>query len=101
MSSSLENKVVLITGGTLGTATARSLASAGAKIAFIYHSNASVAEKAIASFHGQGHKAYAADLRTEASIKKVFETVKADYGKIDIAINNVGKVLKRPIVDLT
>lgn len=101
MSASLENKVVIITGGVLGTATARLLASNGAKIAFIYHSNAAAADKALATFPGQGHKSYGADLRTEAAIEKVFKAVKADFGKIDIAINNVGKVLKRPIIDLT
>lgn len=101
MSSSLRDSVVLITGGALGSATARALASAGAKIAYVYHSNASSAEKAIASLSGSGHKAYSADLRTEAAVKKLFEAVKADFGKIHIAVNNVGKVLKRPIVDLS
>lgn len=101
MSTSLENKVVIITGGALGTATARLLASLGAKIAFVFHTDVPAAEKTVASFSGQGHKAYGADLRTEAAVEKVFKDVKSDFGKIDIAINNVGKVLKRPITDLT
>ncbi|PWN38461.1 putative short-chain dehydrogenase [Meira miltonrushii] len=99
--SSLQDKVVLITGGALGAVTAELLSKNGAKIAYVYHANVKAAEDAIRKLTGQGHEGYQADLRTEASIKDVFEKVKKDFGKIDIAINNVGKVIKKPIVNIS
>lgn len=98
--SSLQNKIVLITGGALGAVTAQLLAKEGAKIAYIYHANVKAAEQAIQNLPGQGHKGYQADLRSESTIKSIFENVKKDFGKIDIAINNVGMVLKKAIVDI-
>lgn len=98
--ASLEGKTVLITGGALGTATAQVLAVRGAVIAYVFHTNESAAKQAISSLPNKGHRVYQADLRSEASIKRTFEMVKKDYGKIHIAINNVGKVLKKPISDV-
>ena len=34
-------------------------------------------------------------------VKKLFDDVVEKFGKVNIAINNVGKVLKKPIVETT
>lgn len=38
---------------------------------------------------------------TITEVKKLFNEVVATFGKLNIAINNVGKVLKKPIVETT
>jgi NAD(P)-dependent dehydrogenase (short-subunit alcohol dehydrogenase family) len=40
-------------------------------------------------------------LTTEAAVNKLFEWVKKDFGKIDIVVNTVGKVLKKPIREIS
>lgn len=103
---SLVGKNVIITGGALGAATAELFAHEGATIAYVYHTRPEVAEKIVsglATSHGQKHASYQADLRTEAEVKKVFEQAQAAFPhqQIHIAINNVGKVLKKPIADIS
>ncbi|MNM98746.1 3-oxoacyl-[acyl-carrier-protein] reductase FabG [compost metagenome] len=44
---------------------------------------------------------FQADLTNIENISKLFDTAVLQYGGIDIAINTVGKVLKKPIVDTT
>jgi len=34
-------------------------------------------------------------------VKKLFDEVVARFGELNIAVNNVGKVLKKPIIDTT
>ncbi|WP_339070219.1 SDR family oxidoreductase [Pseudomonas idahonensis] len=105
---SLNNKVVLIAGGVknLGGLIARDLASHGAKaVAVHYNSSASQAdaERTLAALKDLGVEAHAwqADLTSASAVERLFSEVKARFGKIDIAINTVGKVLKKPIVDIS
>ncbi|MDP9505936.1 SDR family oxidoreductase [Pseudomonas protegens] len=105
---SLNNKVVLIAGGVknLGGLIARDLASHGAKaVAVHYNSSASQAdaERTLAALKDLGVEAHAwqADLTRASAVERLFSEVKARFGKIDIAINTVGKVLKKPIVEIS
>lgn len=34
-------------------------------------------------------------------MEKLFQDVLKDFGKVDIAVNNVGKVLKKPITEIS
>lgn len=79
-SHSIEGKVVLIAGGAknLGGLIARDLAQQGAKAVAIQ-----------------------ADLTTAAAVEKLFADAIAAVGKPDIAINTVGKVLKKPITEIS
>jgi len=38
---------------------------------------------------------------TGPEVKKLFDEVVATFGELNIAVNNVGKVLKKPIVETT
>ncbi|MCX2560346.1 SDR family oxidoreductase [Acetobacter farinalis] len=103
---SIKGKIALITGGAknLGGLIARDLAAHGAKaIAIHYNSDASRAdaEKTLADLKAAGVKAVAfqADLTTAGACAKLFADTIAAIGKPDIAINTVGKVLKKPIAD--
>lgn len=92
---SLKGKVILITGGVLGECTAALLAKEGGTIALSYNS------KPPKGTFGEGFKAFQADLRTEAGVESLFKAVKQAYGRVDIAINNSGKVLKKAIGEIT
>ncbi|MCG0996703.1 SDR family oxidoreductase [Acetobacter persici] len=102
----LKGKTVLITGGAknLGGLIARDLAAHGVKaVAIHYNSDASTpdAENTLADLKAAGVQAVAlqADLTTAAANSKLFADTIAAIGKPDIAINTVGKVLKKPIAE--
>lgn len=103
----LNGKVVLIAGGgkNLGGLLSRNLAAKGAKVAIHYNSEQTRpdAEQTLAAIKQSGGDAFLfqADLTQIANIKKLFEETKSKYGGIDIAINTVGRVLKKPFVDTT
>ncbi|RBJ63648.1 short-chain dehydrogenase, partial [Pseudomonas sp. MWU12-2534b] len=105
---SLNNKVVLIAGGVknLGGLIARDLASHGARaVAVHYNSDASQADaqstlEALKALGVEAHAWPAARPRAGAG-ERLCREVKARFGKIDIAINTVGKVLKKPIIEIS
>ncbi|MBB4805265.1 NAD(P)-dependent dehydrogenase (short-subunit alcohol dehydrogenase family) [Chryseobacterium defluvii] len=103
----LNGKVVLIAGGgkNLGGLLSRDFASKGAKLAIHYNSESSreESEKTLAEVKALGAEAFLfqGDLTKIENITRLFdETVKA-FGGIDIAINTVGMVLKKPFVETT
>lgn len=105
---SIKGKTVLIAGGAknLGGLIARDLAEQGARaIAIHYHSDSSQAQaqetiKAIQAA-GAHAAAFQADLRSAAAMEKLFADTVAVIGRPDIAINTVGKVLKKPLTDVS
>jgi NAD(P)-dependent dehydrogenase (short-subunit alcohol dehydrogenase family) len=90
----LTGKVALITGASsgIGAATAMAFKELGAKIAIGYNRNRDGAEK-IAS--ATGALAIHADVRDEGGIKTLVDTTAAQYGPIDILINNAGSLVER------
>lgn len=105
----LSGKVALITGGVknLGGEIAKEFAAIGASLALHYNSPSSKDEaaklkKAMASSYPDCKvQFYQADLTTEAAVDKLFASVMKDFGRIDIVVNTVGKVLKKPITEIT
>ena len=87
----LDGKVALITGGSrgIGAALVRSLAAAGARIAFTYRSSAGPAD-ALADELGKGVRAYQSDAADFAAAEQLIKTVVADLGGLNILINNAG-----------
>lgn len=105
---SIKGKTVLIAGGgkNLGGLIARDLAEQGARaIAIHYNSPASAAETeaTLAAIRAAGAEAVAfqADLTSAASMEKLFADTIAAVGRPDIAINTVGKVLKKPFTEIS
>jgi NAD(P)-dependent dehydrogenase (short-subunit alcohol dehydrogenase family) len=103
----LKGKVVLIAGGAknLGGLISRNLAAKGAKLAIHYNSDKTKAEaeKTLADIKAGGGEAILlqGDLTKVGNVQKLFADAKARFGGIDIAINTVGMVLKKPFVDTT
>lgn len=105
--NNLHGKVVLIAGGAknLGGLLSRNFAKKGAKVAIHYNSDTtkSDAEKTLTEITSAGGEAFLfqADLTKVNNIKKLFDETKSKFGGIDIAINTVGMVLKKPFLDTT
>lgn len=104
----MQGQYVLIAGGAknLGGLIARNFAAAGAAgVAIHYHSAATRADAqaTAAAITASGAKALTiqADLTQVAEIRRLFAETLAAFGAIDIAINTVGQVLKKPLVDTT
>ncbi len=105
---SIKGKTVLIAGGAknLGGLIARDLAHHGAKaIAVHYNSGAAKADAdaTVAAIKAAGAEAVAfqANLTTAGAMEKLFADAVAAIGRPDIAINTVGKVLKKPILQIS
>lgn len=105
---SITGKTALITGGAknLGGLIARDLAKQGAAVVVIhYHSPASAADAkaTLEAVQRAGAKGFAfqADLTQPGAVTDLFEKTMQAAGSLDIAINTVGKVLKKPIADTT
>ena len=105
---SIKGKVVLIAGGAknLGGLIARDLAQHGAKaVAIHYNSPATkaAADETVAAVKAAGAQAVAiqADLTSAGAVEQLFAEAVAAVGRPDIAINTVGKVLKKPLVDIS
>ena len=90
----LENKVALITGGSrgIGKGIVEVFAAQGAHVAFTYNSSAEAAN-AMAdelSQNGVKVKAYQSDAAQFDQAESLVAQVLADFGSIDILINNAG-----------
>jgi NAD(P)-dependent dehydrogenase (short-subunit alcohol dehydrogenase family) len=106
MDRTLRDKVVLIAGGAknLGGLIARDLASHGARAVAVHYHGAgtlpAVAETlAAVRAAGAEAQAFQGDLTDAAAVERLFTEVRARFGGIDIAINTVGKVLKKSIAE--
>ena len=104
----LTGKTVLIAGGAknLGGLIARDFARHGARAIAIHYNSAATQQdadatvQAIRAAGAQAH-AFQADLTSAAAMEKLFSDVVAAVGRPDIAINTVGKVLKKPMAEVT
>lgn len=103
----LNEKVILIAGGAknLGGLISRQFADNGAKIVVHYNSAATKndADMTVQAILNNGGEAIAlqGDLTQAANVTALFEQAKQRFGGIDIAVNTVGKVLRKPIIDTT
>ncbi|MFD1771155.1 SDR family oxidoreductase [Sphingobacterium suaedae] len=103
----LKGKVVLIAGGAknLGGLLSLDLAAKGAKVVIHYNSEHTkeAAENTLAAIHGVGGEAilFQADLTKVENIQRLFAAGVEHFGGIDIGINTVGMVLKKPFLNTT
>lgn len=97
----LQNKVVLVTGGSsgIGKAIAKRLAREGATIAIVASSQISKANEAAKEIIAEGGKAkgYVADVRDSSEVTKLVAAVNEQHGSIDILVNSAGIFLPTPI----
>ncbi|MBN8248170.1 MAG: SDR family oxidoreductase [Verrucomicrobia bacterium] len=103
----LTDRVALVAGGAknLGGLISRTLAQCGARVVVHYNSDSTRAdaERTLADIGSTGGQAVAVqgDLTRVADVVRVFAEARHRFGGLDIAVNTVGKVLKKPILDIT
>ena len=101
----LTGRVALVTGGSkgLGLAMASGLASAGADVALVsrHEDEAQKAAEEIAHHYCRKAVGLKADVANQAEVEAVVARVLADFGRIDILINNAGINIRGPIDGLT
>lgn len=90
----------------MGGMIARDLATQGAAAIFVHfnsENSRSSAEETVAALKALGSDAYAmqADLTSAGAVEALFAECVTQFGRPDIAINTVGKVLKKPMVDIS
>jgi len=89
----LSGKIALITGGSrgIGAAVVRKYIAEGAKVAFTYRSSSEKADALVAELGtAENIKAYQSDAADYGQAEALIKEVIADFGQIDILINNAG-----------
>ena len=106
--SDVSDKVVLIAGGAknLGGLLSRQYAADGARAVVVHHhddSSLDDADSTAKDVRAAGSEALvvSGDLATPSTISNLFDQAVDAFGQIDVAVNTVGKVLRKPIVETT
>jgi len=103
--STLNNKVVLVTGASrgIGAAVAKKLASEGAKVIINYAGGRDVAEQTVQSITDNGGDAISlqADVSKAGEVAAMFDAAIAHYGRIDVLVNNAGIMITKLLKDTT
>jgi 3-oxoacyl-[acyl-carrier protein] reductase len=91
---SLSGKVALVTGGSrgIGKAIVQALARAGAKVAFVYRSNAAAADALVDELKSEGHEvlAYQADVSSKTEADRIVDGIVAKWEGVYVLVNNAG-----------
>ena len=95
----LGGRVAIVTGGNggIGLGLARGLADAGANIAIVGR-NETKSKAAVDDLAARGVKAASvvADVTDKEAVARMVESVTAEFGRIDILINNAGINVRKP-----
>jgi NAD(P)-dependent dehydrogenase (short-subunit alcohol dehydrogenase family) len=106
-SHSLKGKVLVVGAGAknLGGLISRTFGAEGALVAVHYNSGATKgsADETVKAVGAAGGDAFAiqGDLTKVNEVRRLFDETMKRYGRLDIAVNTVGKVLKKPFVETT
>ncbi|MBU3006114.1 SDR family oxidoreductase [Paraglaciecola arctica] len=107
MTTDTVNKVAIITGAArnMGSAFAVALAEQGFDIVVHYNSDTSMlaAKNTTELVQKIGAKALLVkgDLSIFDNVKVLFNKAVETFGRVDVVINNAGKIIKRPVVECT
>ena len=99
------SKLAVITGASkgIGFGIAQSLASEGVKVAITSRNLQRTKDAAakIETVTGQPCNGYVCEITNETGVETLVQQVVADFGKVDILINNAGVNLRGPIDELS
>ena len=105
MDQPLRGQKALVTGASsgIGEGIARALGAAGAAVIVNYAGNAAGAARVVADLNAGGAEARAirADVAREADVEAMFAEVLADWGRIDILVNNSGLQRDAALTEMT
>jgi NAD(P)-dependent dehydrogenase (short-subunit alcohol dehydrogenase family) len=96
----IENKVVVVTGGSsgIGRSTALMMARAGARIAIVARTKQKLTET-VEEIKAEGGfaQSYSADLTDIDACDAVIDKIEKDLGPVDVLVNNAGRSIRRSI----
>ncbi len=100
----LQGKVALVSGGSrgIGRAIAERLGRDGADVALTYAGNRDKAEAVATTIRAGGVQAQAlpSDLREVSQTRALFAAVLAQFGRLDIVVNNAGISVFKPTTEI-
>jgi len=98
-----DDKVVLVTGGSrgIGRAICQQFAGRGAQVIVHYHQNQSAAEETLAALPGGPHLLVQAAMEDPTAVQQMINTAVAQYGRLDILINNAGIYEEHPLAEVS
>ncbi|MEF3311062.1 SDR family NAD(P)-dependent oxidoreductase [Paenibacillus sp. GYB004] len=100
----LSGKVAIVTGGShgIGQAVAIRFAREGAKVALCGRGKAAL-DETVALIREAGGEAiaYETDVSNKAQVDRFIDGVIAEWGKVDVAVNNAGICEVSPFLDIT
>jgi tropinone reductase I len=100
----LSGKRALVTGGTkgIGRATVQLLLQLGAEVLLVAR-NADEVNSHLTDYQSQGFEVSGIDLDlgNYFSVQKLTDTIRQEWGELDILINNVGTNIRKPTVEYT
>lgn len=98
-------RVALITGGSkgIGRAAAERLASQGMQVAISFAHSEEAADEAVRAIESYGTKGLAvrADAGSAADIERLFDTVEATFGPVEVLVNNAGITRDQLVLRMT
>jgi len=101
----LTGRVALVTGAgkRIGRSIALTLAREGASVAVNYNRSAAEAEKTAAEIAAMGCRSAAlqADVTRRSDVERLFAAVDAQFGGLDLLVNNAGAFFAAPFEQLT
>src|SRR5881396_3004161 len=102
---SLKGKVLVVGAGAknLGGLISRTFGAEGALVTVHYNSDSTkaAADETVKAVNKGGGDAFGVqgDLTKVSEVRRLFDEAVKRYGRVDIAVNTVGKVLKKPFVE--
>ena len=99
-----QTRTAIITGASrgIGVALAKRLASDGFAVVINYGNSATAAEELAESLKSDGHKAIAvkADIARPDAVTALFDKTIAEFGGVDVIVNNAGVMTTQPIAEM-
>jgi len=99
----VQNAVTIITGASsgIGRATAEAFAGAGARLVLAARSSEKLAAlSSVLEARGAQVLAVAADVTSEADVRRIVDQARARFGRVDIAVCNAGIYIRGAVKDL-
>jgi NAD(P)-dependent dehydrogenase (short-subunit alcohol dehydrogenase family) len=102
---SIDQPVALVTGAAkrVGRRLALALAGGGVNIAITYRDSADEADRTIADLRALGVRAeaFGCDVRSPADVTAAVDSVMAEFGRIDLLVNNAGVFETAPLESIS